>query len=446
MEIKSTLIDRQGYKFKVRVASFFQGLRESVRVFRFPDSGYDIETSKLIWLVRLRWLAIATFFVLSGPAFVVGSLSRASLPQYIGIVGILIVFNLITQLIVSEGKRPISPLWICFHMTIDLIALTLLVGLTGGLANPLIALFLLNAALGAILISSRLSWSFLFLVHTFVLLLQARYLLSSENVTPSFLIIAFVLSHFLIASFYLVMRSLGIHLELQYASQIEAQTRLEKQDRLRAVGALSAGFSHEFASPLNTAKLRLERFLKNQKEISEDISEALEAVLTCEAVVKQMNSSQLDGRDLDAKSINIAELMEDVLSTWQEENPTADVKKHLQPHIVSSVPPINFAQVLLNLLDNAYEEKPEGQIELRLNTEKGQVCISVSDQGQGFSKAVLDRRGEPFNTTKKSGTGLGLYVSELFCLSMGGSLSLVNKENPTGAIVTLKWPEERLRI
>lgn len=65
--------------------------------------------------------------------------------------------------------------------------------------------------------------------------------------------------------------------------------------------------------------------------------------------------------------------------------------------------------------------------------------IGSGDEGPGFHASVLRQRGEPFVTTKKNGTGLGLYVSELFAQSLAGHLEVKNKASH-GAVVSMCWP------
>jgi two-component system sensor histidine kinase RegB len=411
------------------------------RFFRFPVFPSGGERAKLLWLVRLRWLAVALFFVLAGPALAMGFLSRETIPVYLGMVGVLLIFNILTQLAVSEQDRQILPFWICFEMAFDLCVLTTILAITGGFANPFVALFLLNVALGGILIPGRLSWPFLFHAHTCLGFLQFQLALKNFDTFDSRLGITFAVYHFLLLSFWLVMRSLGAHLERQFEREAQAKITIEKQDRLRAIGALAAGFSHEFASPLNSAKIRLERALRERP--TEDISEALESVKACETVVHQMNSSQLDSRGLVLKEVVIAELLVDVVDSWKEEHPETPVRLSIESHTSALIPPINFAQVVLNLLDNAGEAAPGSEIEVSLRCEKERFHMHVSDQGPGFSEAVLARFGEPFVTTKPEGTGLGLYVSHLFCQSLGGALSIERRRDRSGAAVRLEWPRKR---
>jgi len=411
------------------------------RFYRFPAFHSGGEFAKLLWLVRLRWLAVGLFFVLAGPALAMGLLSRETVPVYLGMVSILLIFNLLTQLAISGQERQIRPFWICFEMSFDLCVLTTILAITGGFANPFVTLFLLNVALGGLLIPGRLSWPFLFLAHTFLAFLQFQLAIKNIGAIDSRLVVTFCVYHFLLLSFWLVMRSLGAHLERQFEREAQAKVIIEKQDRLRAIGALAAGFSHEFASPLNSAKIRLERALRERP--TEDISEALESVKACETVVHQMNSSQLDSRGFVLKEVAIAELLKDAVDSWKEEYPETPVLLSIKDHTPALIPPINFAQVVLNLLDNAGEAAPGSEIAVTLRCENERFHLHVSDQGPGFSEAVLARFGEPFVTTKPEGTGLGLYVSHLFCQSLGGSLSIQRRQDRSGAMVLLEWPRKR---
>lgn len=415
------------------------GCEHVSQFFRFPTQTPDAELAKLLWLVRMRWVAIALFAVLSVPALLSGTLSRDKMPLFLGVVGILFVFNFITQMTATGRGPAVHPLRICFQMAFDLAALTVLLLPIGGAGSPFVALFLLHAALGGLLISNRLSLPFLLLTHAALGFLQLEFVTSPAappEIEPPLLAL-FAVSHLLVFSFWFVLRSWGGHFERQAEHRAQTRMQLERQDRLRAVGALSAGFSHEFASPLNAAKIRLERLAR--KETSEDVLEALDAVRACETVVRRMNSSQLDRRDFQFKTVVIRDLLRDVLDSWQDEHPESKIVPRLDDPSAGAVPPVNFAQVILNLLDNAAEAAPGRDIAVALTGSETHFLLEVSDRGPGFSETVLRRFGEPFLTTKTGGTGLGLYVSQLFCHSLGGTLTVENL--PTGALVRLSWPK-----
>lgn len=414
------------------------GIQGFARFFQFPHRGGVSEKAKLLWLIKLRWVAIALFAVLFVPALIFGNLTRETGPVYVGILGVLIAFNFISQHLSAESKRPIGAVVICFQLAFDLLVLTGLLAVSGGFANPFVALFFLNASLGGILIPGRLSWPFLVLIHTLLGALQFQTaLFSHEGVNSAFVATSLVFQ-ILVLSFWFVMRSLGAYLERQSEHESQSLVAREKRDRLRSIGALAAGFSHEFASPLNVARIRLER-IKRQLGESEDAAEALNAILSCQHIIHQMNSAQLDSRDFHFKKVIVGDLLRDVIESWKEDKENVRLDLNIQRGVEALLPPINFSQVVMNLLDNAYEAHPSGTVGVHLRKEGKVISLSILDEGPGFPASILRQIGEPFVTTKKSGTGLGLYVSELFAQSLGGYLEVSNQSG-RGAVITLSWP------
>jgi len=82
-----------------------------------------------------------------------------------------------------------------------------------------------------------------------------------------------------------------------------------------------------------------------------------------------------------------------------------------------------IGQVLLNLLLNAIQSiEGEGAIEIRVGSDSHNALVSVRDTGKGIPAAQIAQVFRPFFTTKKSGTGLGLYISRELARSVGGDL------------------------
>lgn len=432
---------------KVKTISFIFNV---VNFFRFPAIKGHPENAKLQWLIRLRWGAISLFFLMAGPGYFYGTLSRTNFIIFVGVIGLLISFNLLSHLTAAGVKAKVSPLVIGFQLAFDLAVLCVLLLLSGGFANPFVALFLINAGLGGVLIRGRNSWPFVVLCHAFMVALQIEYATNNLNLSHQAFWFFVFASHVLILSAWLVMRSVGNYLEEHFEDLTQSRIQYEKQDRLRAIGALAAGFSHEFASPLNAAKLRLDRLERALSKIElskswtseaiENIIEIKESVRTCESVIHAMNASQLDVRDHQLKLVQVNEFLKDVTDSWLEGHNQAQLKVLSTIETQILVSPINLAQVIFNLLDNAFESEPSGEIQLILKKESQRIILSVEDEGPGFTNSVLQRKGEPFVTTKINGTGLGLYVSEIFAQSLGGTLSISNKSQSGGAVVSLNWP------
>ncbi len=414
----------------------FSSLIEIAGFFRFPAKEGSSEKAKLLWLIRLRWMAILLFSALFPFALKFVHLERSQASIYLGILGVLGVFNLISHLFVAEAKEKFGPVFICYQLGFDLLVLTALLWITGGFTNPFVSLFFLNVSLGGILIAGRLSLPFLILTHTLLAVVQFK--TGMESGFDSSLLPTFGVYHLLTLGVWLVMRSLGAHLELQHSRQTQAQVTLERHDRLRSIGALTAGFSHEFASPLNVAKIRIERVKRDLQ--SEDIDEAMAAIEACEKVIHQMNSSQLDSRSFRFNTVNVRDLLSDIIESWREDKDPVNLDIRASSDMLCHLPPVNFAQVVINILDNAFEANPKGPILISLSQNDSDVVLSISDEGSGFRPDILERKGEPFVTTKAAGTGLGLYVTELFVQSLGGSMELLNRPDE-GATVILRWPQ-----
>lgn len=412
------------------------------------------EKDKLTWLIRLRWLAILTFCLLSVPAYIFDFLGRQSILLYIGTLALLSVFNLLVQLFWSQPKAKPGAYFIFLQLSIDLICLSTLLLISGGYENPLIPLFFFHAALGGLLLRGNLSPFYLLLVHALLGFVQIESWLANIAVpiiSQQSLFNRFVVDHFLLFIFWFVLRSVGYYFEKQIKRQVEIQSRdiiqNEKQDRLKALGALAAGFSHEFASPLSTIKIRfsrIERQLQSQQftqlsaVVCEDLSQAQYAIDQCEMILRQMNSSQLDVRSFHTQKVLLGDLLKNICESWRQENPQAILQVDILFDGEAEISSLNFAQVVLNLLDNAYEVNSAGKISVILSKVGNAWKLEVNDAGSGFSNNVLSRVGEPFITEKINGTGLGLYVTDLFMQSVAGQMKLKNTEH--GASVSLSWP------
>ena len=98
-----------------------------------------------------------------------------------------------------------------------------------------------------------------------------------------------------------------------------------------------------------------------------------------------------------------------------------------------------LGQVLVNVLRNAAEASVLGgrrKITIEVERVGSRAEVRIEDRGPGFSPEILGRLGEPFQTTKTGGMGLGLYLSGELARRMGGALR-VQTAPGGGARVTL---------
>jgi len=269
----------------------------------------DSEAAKLGWLVRLRWIALCAQGLSILPALRFDLLERDRVPVFLAVVGALALLNAITwrQL---RGGREVSPVELGAQLFADIAALSALLALSGGAWNPLVPLLFFHAGLGALLLEGRVSLAFFWSLVACLAFVQAFGHvppgLADARVAPAVL---FPAQFLVVGVFWLFTTWLSHTLS---ALQAQVHARREERgriDRLRAVGALAAGLSHEFATPLNTAMLKLERLgRKIDVDAESTLAEAREALARCGDILRQMAGSQLRPDGLRLEVADVADL------------------------------------------------------------------------------------------------------------------------------------------
>jgi two-component system sensor histidine kinase RegB len=399
---------------------------------------------RLLWLVRLRLVALFSQLPLTIIGRYYGYLDQASHIIFTLALILLLSYNAhLYRSLLVEKKQDITPLHLTLQITFDQIAFTFLLSISGGANNPFYAFFYVMAILGGIFSSGRSAGIFALTLVSCVLSIQLQPLFFSSHalaVIFSKETFPYLLSQVFIPFIaFLIARSFGELYEHVQKRLLALTIQNERLDRLRALGSLSAGFSHEFASPLQNAKLRLNRALASSPPVEAELLECKLSIEDCQEVLKRMNFSQLNFTNQDLEVFDAATIVKECGLAWQESCPHNQLIIKTQKSLIHANR-INFVQALINLLDNAAEASTSGQ-EIRLSflVQEGQLKIQIIDAGKGIALETLERIGEPFNTNKENGTGLGLYATQLFMNSVGGSLNIENR-TPCGTMVELTFP------
>ncbi|APJ03528.1 ATP-binding protein [Silvanigrella aquatica] len=391
----------------------------------------DENKAKMTWLIRLRWMAITAQFIALYFALKMEWIHPPYVSLYIITICNLGILNICSQYLSNKFSN-ISDYIILFQLLCDLSAITFLLLLTGGVWNPFVQIIFLNVSLGALLLKGKMAFLFYLFTISCVLFLHSPSLIppaistfpmTSQILLPAQIIVCsaiFVFTHWL---------SYSLRLQKKFSDRL--QNEKNRIDKLRALGALSAGFSHEFATPLNTIKLRVSRFTrKNNFEDNEDIKTILKAIQQCENAIKKMNYSNLTDQDNYFEEKNINDLIHKILESWQtnERRVSLNIDEKAKK-IVCSIPVLAFTKAFIDILDNAEQANAmksfnDNKMSVYLNLENSFLSLSVEDQGLGWPDIVKKYAGEPFVTTKEGGVGLGLYNGFTFASAVGGQLLL----------------------
>jgi len=223
-----------------------------------------------------------------------------------------------------------------------------------------------------------------------------------------------------------------------------AQRALVRSERLSALGEMASVVGHELRNPLAAVTNAL--FLVRRR-LGEPVPEPLEGHLAM-AERETAKAARL-AEDLTAfvrprtqtmEQVALDEVLREVL---QATPPPRDVALSLdvEAHTVRA-DRTQIAEVLTNLLTNAYEAVPGGgTVTVELHRNGAGAIVAVEDDGEGIDPTSADRLFEPFFTTKASGTGLGLAIVRRLVDAHGGTVGIAGTE-PHGVRVEVRLPDQ----
>ncbi len=225
---------------------------------------------------------------------------------------------------------------------------------------------------------------------------------------------------------------------------IEAEQAIEIKDakligsaKLASLGAMSASVAHEIDNPLTIIQGRamlLSRSVRAGEFNRETIVESCEKITSTVGRITRIvqglrNVSRMDG-DERFESVELHDWLEGTLSYCEEKFVDEGIPLKigaLPKDVILHCRPVELSQVLLNLLNNAFDavlELSERWVKISFHEVAGMLSITIEDSGHGIPAAVAQRIFDPFFTTKAvgKGTGLGLSIARREVESQHGQL------------------------
>ena len=238
------------------------------------------------------------------------------------------------------------------------------------------------------------------------------------------------------------------------AGIVEMERRLDKAERLSALGQLAAGVAHEIRNPLNAVSMASQRLKRDFVPADEDKArefQSLAGVIRDE--IRRLNGiieeflTFSKSRRLEFHDYPVTDVLQKIVNLIREEATAKNIDIRTHWSTDGAVIPMDMdklQQALLNIIKNAMESiDGKGVIDITVTQKtKDKISIKVSDTGCGMTSNEVERIFSPEYTTKEKGLGLGLPLAHEIVRGHSGEI-LVFSEQGSGTTFEIILPAEK---
>jgi two-component system sensor histidine kinase RegB len=335
----------------------------------------------------------------------------------------------------------------------DLIQLTVLLFLTGGIHNPFVILILGPVTVSATILSRTATAILVGLAIACITVLVFWHMplpwSPGEFTQPPPYVLG-IWTGMSVATVFISTYVWSVAEEARRMSEALAEARqaLLREQRFTALGGLAAAAAHELGSPLATIAVvakELSRTIPNDSPIAEDIELLLSQSDRCRDILAELARRPEEMGGMPFQRMPLGALIEEAaehakadqvkLSFVRDTNAGAP-----EPQVVRS-PDVLLA--LGTLVKNATQFARE-RVEVRMSWTDPEVQIVIADDGPGFAPDVLAALGEPYVSSRageEEHMGLGVFIAQTVLERTGATLNFRNSE---GAEVVIRWPRAML--
>lgn len=393
-----------------------------------------------LWrLVWLRWLLLAGSLAAVAAAPFLLDIPLPTLPLLL-VIGVLAVFNagVMRRLRRAEAQSHSA---LALQVSVDLVALGVMLFLSGGAANPLVSLLLLPVASAALILSwpwaAGVAAAAIALYSLLAVWFVPLQIADAERATRLHLAgmwLTFVVSVVLVA--WMIVR-MTASIRARDAALARAREQALRDERVVALGALAAGAAHELGTPLATIAViagEVEREKDLPPAVREDIQLLRQQVAACKEIVTRLASRAGADRAQGAQAQPADRWLDALLARWRATRPGAACFLERLPVVAAPriVVDETLEQGVVNLLNNA-ANSDDGEIEVLLDWNAAQLTIEVLDRGPGFPAQVLAQAGSGPLPSATGGAGIGLLLTQAAIGRLGGRLLLTNRKTGGGS-------------
>jgi two-component system sensor histidine kinase RegB len=410
-------------------------------------------------LVQLRWLSVVgqiaavafVAFILKFPLPLSWCISVIAASAWLNV---YFHFSLPGQHLATGWEATVQ-------LAFDVVQLAVLLGLTGGLANPFCLMLIAPATVAAATLPTRqaVAVAALAVVAASGLWLVSLPLPWGAGPPPILpplyregMWVAVVVGVLFTAGASWQAAAEASRMELALAA---TQRVLAREQRLAALGGLAAAAAHELGTPLATIQVVAKELLRSSPAddpVADDARLLMQQAERCRDILKTLAQKPETGDIVHAR-LGLAQLLNEVGEPY----------RNIGPQVITRVdgPPGEFVPDVLRLPEivhalSAFVENAadfaNSVVEVVGRFDSTHICVEVRDDGPGFSSDILLKLGEPYVTSRPGGEGsrshhqgmgLGFFIAKTLLERTGAEVTFGN-ERSGGATIITKWPRAAL--
>ena len=401
-------------------------------------------------LVNLRWIAIIGQLIAINFVYFFLKLNLPIIETHI-IISIGFVTNLVLQFKIKTNQ--LKDLNSVLFLIYDLLQLSILLYLTGGIFNPFSLLIIVPTivsstflSMGTTIILGTLTIGLLFFLKEYHMTLPG---LDAYSFNFPEYYLAGVLVSIIIGLVFL--SYFGIRFSGETKKRSEALDKLQqvmaKEYELESLGGQAAAAAHSLGTPLATISVvakELKKEIGDKSTYSKDLDLLISQAKRCSEILKQISKKEISD-DQFINLIKVEDLLEEIIISFAEnsdkkitllnDNDRNKINIKRSPEIVYG---------LRNFIGNAIKFADE-KINIELTSDDKTLTLLIDDDGPGFAEDVINLIGEPYLKSKskkinsKAGLGLGIFLGKTLLERKKARLIFFNKGNLKGASVKVSW-------
>ena len=374
---------------------------------------------------------------------------------------IFIIIGIISNfyLIFIYKKTQLTDRSAFIHLLIDIIQLSGLIYLTGGIKNPFVIFIIIPSVFASSNLGFRTN-SFLVLITTVSILfltffshdlpgplsdhyhVNAYYFFS----IPLALIIALLFLNYFAIIF-------GTESKLRKDALIKMEEIMAKEHEMLSLGGQAAAAAHSLGTPLSTIKIitqELSEQLKNQKEVMQDIDLLSSQVERCNEILKRLSLNPNEEDEFIDEDLSMKDYLKEIILSFKETSKKEFILNTDQDLNSKKITKsIEIVYGLRNFIGNA-NKFSKSKVFIGLKSDNNSTTVTIEDDGDGYPNDIISKIGEPYLRSAKSynkdkmGLGLGLFIGKSLLEKNLATVNCWNSQTRSGAEVIIKWKNKDL--